>query len=142
MNISIFIRKAGVPTTGLTLAWTSLRCVPISGTGQGVDKLSSAPAIYETGGGWYRFSLTYGTVPFDAPMLTGVIDAGSSFSDAERYIPFEISLRDLAPAKLVNKATYDLVSGIESIRNDDDTGNELRMSLSQEGNVETRQILD
>ena len=132
MIYKIFITENGVPKTGLSPVWQSLK------TTGGVDKSGSAPVISEIGGGWYKFSVTYKIAPFDAAELVGVIDAGSSLCAYERYLPVTISLRDLALAKLVNKATYNLVSGIESIRNDEDSANEFQMTLSQNGNVETR----
>ena len=82
--------------------------------------------------------MSYGTAPFDVAELVGVIDAGSSLSAYERYVPVTISLRDLALAKLVNKASYDLYTGVEAIRNDDDDADELQLTISQTGDVEYR----
>jgi len=132
MIYKVFLSEDGQPKTGLTPTFASLRAV------DGTDKSSQAPAISEIGGGWYKFQVTYGTEPFDVAELVGVIDAGSNLCDYERYVPVAISLRDLALAKLVNKASYDLVSGVESIRNDADDGDELLITLSQVGNVESR----
>ncbi len=134
MIYKIFITSGGVPRTGLTPAWQSLR------TTGGADKSASAPAIGEIGDGWYKFEVHCGVAPFDVPELVGLIDTGAALADGERYIPVTISLRDLALAKLVNKATYDLVEGIETIRNDADSANELRIALTQTGNLETRTI--
>ncbi len=134
MIYKIFITESGIPKTGLTLSWNSLYAI------DGTDKSASAPAISEIGGGWYKFELVYGTSPFDVAELVGVIDCGSSLTGNERYVPVNISLRDLAAVKLVNKASYDLASGVETIRNDADDGDEIRFSLSQSGNVEYRTI--
>jgi hypothetical protein len=132
MIYKLFLTENGVPKTGLTPTWSSLKTL------DSTDKLSSAPTIQEIGGGWYKFSVTFGTAPFNVTELVGVIDAGSSLSNYERYIPITISLRDLSLTKLVNIASYDLVSGVESIRNDDDTANEIQFTLSQTGNTEFR----
>lgn len=134
MIYKIYITESGTPKTGLSPSWNSLRAI------DGTDKSSSAPSISEVGGGWYKFELVYGTSPFDVAELVGVIDAGNSLAGYERYIPVNISLRDLAAVKLVNKASYDLVSGVETIRNDNDDGDEVSFTLSQSGNVEYRTI--
>jgi hypothetical protein len=134
MIYKIFITADGVPASGLSPAWQSLRTL------DGTEKSASAPAISEIGGGWYRFEMIHGTAPFDVAELVGVIDAGSALSNYDRYLPVTISLRDLALAKLVNPASYDLVSGVESIRNDADSVNELQIELSQETNVEYRKV--
>ena len=44
----------------------------------------------------------------------------------------------LALAKLVNKASYNLISGVEAIRNDDDDDDELTLTLSHADDVEYR----
>ncbi len=134
MIYKIYITESGTPKTSLTPTWASLRSI------DGTDKSANAPAISEIGGGFYKFELVYGTSPFDVAELVGVIDAGSSLVGYERYIPVNISLRDLAAVKLVNKASYDLASGVETIRNDADDGDEISFSLSQSGNVEYRTI--
>ncbi|MFQ5495970.1 MAG: hypothetical protein ACE5EX_11380 [Phycisphaerae bacterium] len=132
MTYKVYITDQGQPKTGLSPTWSSLYAA------DGTDKSGSAPAITVVGGGWYKFEVTYGTAPFDVVELVGVIDAGSALSSYERYIPVTISLRDLALTKLVNKANYDLVTGIETVRNDADDGNELKLTLSQTGDVESR----
>jgi len=132
MTYKFYVTDNGVPKTGLTPSWSSLKAL------DGTDKSGSAPTINEIGGGWYKFEVTYGTVPFDVAELVGVIDAGSSLSNYERYVPVTISLRDLALAKLVNKASYDLVTAVEAIRNDADSADELKLTLSQTGDVEYR----
>lgn len=132
MTYKVFITEDGEPKTGLSPSWSSLLTV------DGADKSGSAPTISEIGGGWYKFEVTYGTGPFDVPELVGVIDAGASLSNYERYVSVTISLRDLALSKLVNKATYDLVTGVEAVRNDADSGDELKLTLSQTDNVEYR----
>ncbi len=132
MLYKFFVTEDGSPKTGLTPSWSSLYAT------DGTDKSGSAPSVSEIGGGWYGFSVSYGTAPFDVAELVGVIDAGSSLSAYERYVPVTISLRDLALAKLVNKASYDLYTGVEAIRNDDDDADELQLTISQTGDVEYR----
>lgn len=132
MIYKFFVSEDGAPKTGLTPTWDSLRAL------DGTDKSGSAPSISEIGGGWYKFEAVYGTAPFDVAELVGVIDAGSSLSDFERYVPVTVSVRDLALAKLVNKASYHLVTGVEAIRNDADSEDELQLTLSQTGDVEYR----
>lgn len=85
----------------------------------GTDKSGSAPAISEIAGGWYKFSLSYGTAPWDVAELVGVIDAGSGILDAQRYIPVAISLRDLAFAILTNKQQQTIATGLIEILEDD-----------------------
>jgi len=135
MIYKIFLTENGAPKTGLNPTWNCLK------TTGGVDKSAAAPAIAELGGGWYVFEVTHGVNPFDTPELVGVIDAGANLSNYERYVPVTISRRDLALSKLVNKAAYNLVTGVETIRNDADTANELTLTLSQTGNVETRTVM-
>jgi hypothetical protein len=132
MIYKLFMTEDGVPKTGLSPTWESLYAA------DGTDKSAQAPAISEIGGGWYKFDVTYGAAPFDVPELVGVIDAGSALSNYERYLPVTITLRDLSLAKLVNKASYDLVGGVEAIRNDEDSADELKLTLSQVENVEYR----
>jgi hypothetical protein len=134
MIYKIFITEDGEPKSGLSPVWRSLYEL------DGTDKSLMAPAISEVGGGWYKFQVVSGVSPFDVPELVGVIDAGSELSNYDRYLPVTISRRDLGLAKLVNPASYDLADGVESIRNDADTADELRIELSQEGNVEYRRI--
>jgi len=134
MIYKIFVTEDGAPKTGLMPTWNCLYGV------DGTEKTEDAPAITEIGGGWYKIELIYGNSPFDVAELVGVIDAGIGLANHERFLPITISLRDLGLAKLVNKATYDLSSGVETIWNDDVTASELQMTLSQSGSVETREI--
>ncbi len=133
MIYTFMVTEDGAAKSGLSPSWDTL--VAIDGT----DKSGSAPSISEIGStGIYKFEVTYGTAPFDVPQLTGIIDAGSSLNNYERYIKVDITLRDLALAKLVNKASYNLISGVEAIRNDDDDGDELTLTLSHVDDVEYR----
>ena len=87
----------------------------------GTDKSGSAPAISEIGGGWYKFSIAYGSTPFDAGDLIGVIDAdkdgNNNLGNAERYIPVEVRLDFYALMRLVNKMSQDKTTGDMTIKN-------------------------
>jgi hypothetical protein len=135
MIYKIFITEDSEPKSGLSPSWQSLFTL------DGDDKTSLAPVVSEIGGGWYKFSIVYGSGSFTTAELVGVIDAGASLGSCERYLPVTISLRDLALAKLVNPASYDLVEGIEDILSDDEASSELTIQLSQEGNVEYRRTI-
>jgi hypothetical protein len=134
MIYKIFITEDGVPRSGLTPTWLSLRAV------DGTDKSATVPTISEIGGGWYKFSVAYGTTPFDVAELVGVIDAGATLSNYDRYLPVTISMRDLSLAKLVNPANYNMLTGVETIRNDADSADEIKITLSQSDNIEYRKI--
>ncbi len=134
MIYKIYITESGIPKTGLTPTWNSLFSI------DGVDKSADAPTISEVGSGWYKFELSYGTSPFDVAELVGVIDAGSSLSGYERYIPVTITLRDYALYHLTNKAVWDEGSNYEIIYNDDGDP-ELKFTLTQVGDQKIREII-
>lgn len=135
MIYKLYISSGGVPQMGLSPSWLYLYSI------DGEDKLADAPLISEIGGGWYKFEVIFGHEPFTSAELVGVIDAGELLSEFERFVPVNISLRDLAAVKLMNKANYDIASGIEIVRNDSDTEDEIRFKLSQTGDLECRQII-
>jgi len=118
IEIPFYIAKDGEPLTGAAteMEFESLKTL------SGVDKSGTAPAISEIGGGWYKFSATYGTSPFDAGDLIGVIDADkngqNNLANAERYIPIEVRLDFYGLARLVNKMSQDKLSGDMMIKND------------------------
>ena len=70
IEIPFYVAKDGQPLTGASaqMEFESLKTL------SGVDKSGSAPSISEIGGGWYKFSASYGSVPFDAGDIVGVID--------------------------------------------------------------------
>lgn len=117
IEIPFYVAKDGQPLTGAAaeMDFESLKTLV------GVDKSASAPAISEIGGGWYKFSVAYGTSPFDAGDLVGVIDADKDgvnrLANAERYIPVEVRLDFYALARLVNKMNQDKLTGDMSIKN-------------------------
>ena len=121
--IPFYVAADGSPLTGAAaeMEFESLTTLA------GVDKSGSAPAITEIGGGWYKFSATYGTVPFDAGDLVGVIDADkdgdNSLGNAERYIPVEVRLDFYAMGRMTDKSVeIDSMGCLES-----DTDNEIKM---------------
>jgi len=121
IEIPFFVAKDGLPLAGAAaqMDFESLKLL------DGTDKSGSAPAISEIGGGWYKFSVAYGTAPFDAGDLVGVIDADkngtNSLANAERYIPVEVRLDFYALARLVNNMSQEKASGDMLLK--DDGGN-------------------
>jgi hypothetical protein len=118
IEIPFYVAKDGQPLTGAAgqMEFESLKTL------SGTDKSGSAPAISEVGGGWYKFSATYGTTPFDGGDLIGVIDADkdgtNNLANAERYIPVEVRLDFYALSRLVNKMSQDKLTGDMLIKND------------------------
>ncbi len=118
IEIPFYVAKDGEPLTGASaqMEFESLKTLG------GVDKSGSAPSVSEIGGGWYKFSATYGTTPFDAGDLIGVIDADKdgegNLANAERYIPVEVRLDFYGLSRLVNKMSQDKLTGDMLIKND------------------------
>ncbi len=104
IEIPFYVAKDGSPLTSAAaqMEFESLRTLA------GVDKSGAAPSISEIGGGWYKFSVTYGTAPFDAGDLIGVIDSDKNgtngLANAERYVPVEVRLDFYAFRRLTEKA--------------------------------------
>lgn len=111
IKIPFYVSRDGAPFTGGADGMDFEVLVTI----EGIDKLQSAPSIGEIGGGWYEFEISYGSEPFDAGDMVGVIDAdksgNSSLSNAERYIPVEIRLDYYGLSRLVNQMSQDKISG-------------------------------
>lgn len=75
-NREIYFSNAGVPATGLTLTWESLKKV-----NDGTD-FTPQPTFTEIGGGWYKFDIN------PTERLVGVIDGSASLViENERYMP-------------------------------------------------------
>lgn len=91
----------------------------------GTDKSGSAPTVSEIGDGWYKFSVAYGTAPFDSGDLVGVVDVdkngNNNLANAERYIPIEVRLDFYALMRLVNKMSQNKSTGDMEIK--DSSGN-------------------
>ena len=111
IEIPFYAAKDGSPLTGAAaqMVFESLETLG------GVDKSADAPAISEIGGGWYKFAVAYGTVPFDVGDLVGVIDADANgtngLANAERYIPVEVRLDFYGLARLVNRMSQSKLNG-------------------------------
>jgi len=118
IEIPFYVAKDGEPLTGAAgeMEFESLKTLG------GVDKSGSAPSISEVGGGWYKFSVSYGSAPLDEGDIIGVIDADkgtvNGLANAERYIPVEVRLDFYALARLVNKMSQDKLTGDMLIKND------------------------
>ena len=111
IEIPFYVSKDGGP---LTSAATQMDFESLK-TLAGVDKSSSAPTIGEIGSGWYKFSVAYGTAPFDTGDLVGVVDADkngeNSLANAERYVPIEVRLDFYGLMRLVNRMSQDKITG-------------------------------
>jgi hypothetical protein len=121
IEIPFYVSNDGEPLTGAAaqMDFESLKTLT------GADKSGSAPTISEIGDGWYKFSVAYGTAPFDAGDLVGVVDADkngeNSLANAERYIPIEVRLDFYALMRLVNKMSQNKSTGDMEIK--DSSGN-------------------
>ena len=117
IQIPFYVAKDGGPLTGAAAQMDFETLLTLAG----VDKSGSAPGISEIGGGWYKFSAAYGTAPFDAGDLVGVIDAdkngSNNLANEERYIPVEVRLDYYALMRLVNKMSQDKSTGDMAIKN-------------------------
>ena len=121
IEIPFYVSNDGEPLPGAVaqMDFESLKTLA------GADKSSSAPTVSEIGDGWYKFSVAYGTVPFDAGDLVGVVDAdkngNNNLANAERYIPIEVRLDFYALMRLVNKMSQNKSTGDMEIK--DSSGN-------------------
>jgi hypothetical protein len=120
IEVPFYVSKDGEPLADAAAQMdfenlTTLACV---------DKSSSAPTISEIGAGWYKFCVAYGTVPFDAGDLVGVVDADkdgeNNLANAERYIPIEVRLDFYGMMRLVNKMSQDKITGDMAIKDSSD----------------------
>jgi hypothetical protein len=121
IEIPFYVSNDGEPLTGAAaqMDFESLETLA------GADKSGSAPTVSEIGGGWYKFSVAYGTAPFDAGDLVGVVDTdkngNNNLANAERYIPIEVRLDFYALMRLVNKMSQNKSTGDMEIK--DSSGN-------------------
>ncbi len=117
INIPFYVAKDGQPLSGAASEMNFETLTTLGGT----NKISSAPAISEIGGGWYKFSAAFGTAPFDSGDLVGVIDAdknGVNFlANAERYIPVEVRLDFYSLMRNVYPMSQNKISGDMEIKN-------------------------
>jgi hypothetical protein len=111
IEIPFYISKDGEPLAGASAEMNFESLKKLDGT----DKSGDAPSISEIGGGWYKFSVAYGSAPFDADDLIGVIDADkdgdNNLANSERYIPVEVRLDYYSLMRLVNKMSQDKLTG-------------------------------
>jgi len=116
IKIPFYVSSDGAPLIGAADEMEFEYLMLLDGT----DKSASAPAISEIGGGWYCFEPAYGTAPFDAGDLVGVIDADkdgdNGLSDSERYIPVEVRLDFYALARSVYDMSQDKTTGDMEIK--------------------------
>jgi len=121
IEIPFYVSNDGEPLTGAAAQMDFESLKTLAGT----DKSGSAPTISEIGNGWYKFSVAYGTVPFDSGDLVGVVDAdkngNNNLANAERYIPIEVRLDFYALMRLVNKMSQNKSTGDMEIK--DSSGN-------------------
>jgi hypothetical protein len=120
IGIPFYVSKDGQPLVGAAgqMEFEYLKMVG------GKDKISSAPAISEIGGGWYKFNVEFGSEPFDEGDLIGVIDAdkdgNNNLANAERYIPIEARLDFYSLARNIYKMTQNKLTGDMEIKNSAD----------------------
>lgn len=121
IEIPFYVSNDGEPLTGAAaqMDFEGLKTLT------GADKSGSDPTISEIGDGWYKFSVAYGTAPFDTGDLVGVVDAdkngNNNLANAERYIPIEVRLDFYALMRLVNKMSQNKSTGDMEIK--DSSGN-------------------
>ena len=123
----VYFSNAGVAETGLTPDWEYLITAE-----NGTDKSGSAPAIGETGGGWYNFDVTLGTAPWDVATedLLGVVDGGAALANADRYKPISITLRGMGLARIAHKMIQNLDTGDMILYGVDGTTEEMQLDMS------------
>ncbi len=120
IEIPFYVSNDGEPLTGAAaqMDFESLKTLA------GADKSISAPTVNEIGGGWYKFSVAYGTAPFDSGDLVGLVDAdkngNNNLANAERYIPIEVRLDFYAMMRLVNKMSQNKNTGDMVIKDSSD----------------------
>ena len=118
IEIPFYVAKDGQPLTGASTEMDFENLKTIDGS----DKSLSAPVISEIGGGWYKFSVAYGTVPFDEGDLIGVIntdkDGVNNLANVEKYIPVEVRLDFYALSRLVSNMSQDKLTGDMLLKND------------------------
>jgi hypothetical protein len=101
----IYFANAGVPATGLSPAWLTLKKVS-----DGTD-FTPQPAITEIGGGWYKFDQ-----PDISEDLIGVVDGTATLSDTDRYVPVNLTPDDFGMTDLIDA----LIEGSQELDKDND----------------------
>lgn len=117
IKIPFYVSLEGAPLTGASAEMEFHSLMLTDGT----DKSGSSPVISEIGSGWYGFEIAWGTSPFDAGDLVGVIDADANganeLDDVERFIPVEVRLDYYGLMRLVNNMSQDKITGDMCIKN-------------------------
>lgn len=120
IDIPFYVSKDGQPLAGAAGEMNFEFLKTLDGT----DKSVSAPSISEIGGGWYKFSIAFGSAPFDSGDLAGVIDAdkdsNNQLANAERYVPVEVRLDFYSLLRSVNKMTQNKLTGDMEIKDSSD----------------------
>ena len=89
---TVYFADGGVPKTGLTPTWNSLKNAVT-----GAD-ITPQPAISEVGGGFYKFTVDTGV----GIRWCGVVDGGVAITEeSERYVPVLVGDSDLARDTMV-----------------------------------------
>ena len=118
IEIPFYVAKDGQPLMGASTEMDFESLMAIDGD----DKSLSAPTISEIGGGWYKFSVAYGTAPFDEGDLVGVVDADkdgvNNLANVEKHIPVEVRLDFYALSRLVSNMSQDKLTGDMLLKND------------------------
>ena len=145
MEYYLYVTSAGVPETGLSPSWETLTdsggaCGGASETG--VDQSGDAPTIYEVGGGFYKFDITFGVAPWATMTreLLGVIDLGSSLADTDRYKPVVITKRGLALAMLIHRGVQSKTTGDVTVYASDGSTAEAIMDMTDASGMLTRDL--
>lgn len=143
MNYYIYITENGAPKEELSPSWYSLYQ-----TSDGTDKTDDAnlnSTINEIGGGFYKFDITFGESPWDTTTtdLVGVIDANAdpsigSTTSSERFIPIEISIRNLGLVRIAHKGIQSKTTGDVVIYKTDGTTPELKLNMTDSSGEITR----
>jgi len=117
IDIPFYVAKDGSPLieSAGEMGFDSLQTIG------GTDKIVSAPVISEIGGGWYKFSVAFGTAPFDEGDLVGAIDADKNgnnlLAPAERFIPVEVRVDFYGLMRSVYLMTQNKLNGNMEIKN-------------------------
>lgn len=84
-SYEIYFANAGVPATGLSPAWTTLKL-----RADGSD-IGSPPSFTPVGGGWYKYTAS----PTTGQVWLGVVDGGAALANADRYVPVRLAPEDV-----------------------------------------------
>jgi len=136
----VYFESAGVAAASLTPTWEFLITAE-----NGTDRSGDGPAITEVGGagnggGWYKYSIVYGTAPWQtvAEDLLGSIDGGAGLAAADRYMPVKFLLADFAHIIIAHKAIQTKSTGDIIIYGLDGTTGEFKRDFTDGSTTITR----